>query len=160
MTYMPQRRSRTPEERAARTEWAAAKASMPAAPRTRSADRDPDPAQASRSPLHNEQRTADIEHAKAVVARDLWCRSCGSDFTLQCHHVVRRGWRPGRHHADNGVALCVDCHTDVEQRRVGFEAWKIDTPNGKEWLDNGGQSQLPRHRPRLGRRPTGWVPDQ
>ncbi len=59
---------------------------------------------------------------KAVLDRDGYrCRECGTtDRPLQAHHIKAFALYPEhRFEVQNGITLCVDCHSETHGRRLG-----------------------------------------
>ena len=57
------------------------------------------------------QRLADDEWGRVIreVGHCEWCER--TDKTLNAHHIINRTNFAYRHLVENGVCLCVDCHT-------------------------------------------------
>lgn len=51
------------------------------------------------------------------------CRLCGTTGYLHAHHIKEWATHPDlRFDVDNGLTLCVDCHSEVHGRRIGDRA--------------------------------------
>ena len=73
------------------------------------------------------QRKADEEWSR-VIREVGHCEWCGqTDKMLNAHHIINRTNFAYRHLVENGVCLCVDCHTTGAQSahadRKVFYAW-------------------------------------
>jgi hypothetical protein len=70
-----------------------------------------------------------------VRLRDCYeCRVCGSDESLNCHHVFPKG-EGGRNTLDNGICLCKDCH--VSTHRV-VKRPRLRLGRDHNWIHYGG----------------------
>lgn len=88
----------------------------------RTAPRKPIP-RVSKSPRRRKELREDTAWAHAVIERaGNRCEKCGRIGT-QAHHIVRRGNPTLRHHGDNGVALCVECHRRAHAKPGEFREW-------------------------------------
>ena len=61
------------------------------------------------------------EWRKAVFKRDNYlCQHCNKNTYLHAHHIIE--WAKDeskRFEIDNGITLCVDCHSKVHGRKIG-----------------------------------------
>lgn len=48
------------------------------------------------------------------------CRSCGSKYSLHCHHVIYRS-QGGKHERHNLITLCHDCHALVHSNKKIYQ---------------------------------------
>lgn len=70
------------------------------------------------------ERAADALFSAQIIARDGYCRICGSTYNLTCAHVIRRGHHAVRWVAANAVALCwMPCHAYFNEHEDEWRAW-------------------------------------
>jgi len=70
----------------------------------------------------------DKEWSEQVRERDRKCLICGAkDKRLNAHHLVPRQFKEYRLRLDNGVSLCVGCHTfgvrSAHKNPIWFTEW-------------------------------------
>ena len=69
---------------------------------------------------------------------DYQCQYCGSEKTLQVHHIVSRTNASTFYDLDNGITLCKACHTKLTFNsvfRFQFQNW-LAHKFGQDFLDN------------------------
>ena len=67
------------------------------------------------------------------------CAYCGKEKPLNSHHIFSRSARSVRWDTDNGICLCVGCHTfsskfSAHKTPTEFTYWLEDL-KGREWLE-------------------------
>jgi hypothetical protein len=66
------------------------------------------------------------------------CAKCGKRSPLNSHHIFSRSNRSVRWDTDNGICLCVGCHTfsskfSAHKTPTEFTYW-LESIKGKEWM--------------------------
>jgi hypothetical protein len=60
---------------------------------------------------NSEQRDLDDAFSTLIKARWGWiCAICGSDYRIQCHHIIPREHKEFRYSENNAIPLCVAHH--------------------------------------------------
>ncbi len=85
------------------------------------------------------QRMADDEWGRVIreVGHCEWCKR--DDKVLNAHHIINRTNHSYRHLIENGVCLCVDCHTGRQSAhtdRTAFYSWLMtQRPGIWKWFE-------------------------
>lgn len=59
--------------------------------------------------------------SKAVRKRDVVCQVCGTDKTLQAHHIIHRSKNPELSFVlNNGITLCKNCHYESHNKNFNI----------------------------------------
>ncbi len=62
--------------------------------------------------------------------------ACGSTQSLQCAHIIPRGYRQVRWDSRNAMTLCAKHHVYYEHRPLEWQAWineRASRGDGKPW---------------------------
>lgn len=94
-------------------------------------------------PKRNKKKTLENKldklWAEAVKIRASYrCEYCGKKENLNSHHIFTRSRKATRFELDNGICLCVGCHTfsskfSAHKTSIEFTHW-LEKTKGKKWL--------------------------
>jgi len=71
---------------------------------------------ASKYNERGKKRNPATRWAIKVKARDKACRICGTNESLEAHHILSKAEYPHwKYELMNGIALCVNCHNNVHK---------------------------------------------
>ena len=82
----------------------------------------------------------DRKWSLAVKERDGWtCRRCGRSYMkgdngLNAAHIMERSYHQTRTDPDNGIALCVGCHSWFDDHKIAGIKWVTELL-GQERID-------------------------
>jgi len=69
------------------------------------------------------ERRLDVAWSRCVRARGLRCERCNYPWTLEAHHIFSRRARSVRWDLENGVCLCLGCHSWQRHHPADFLRW-------------------------------------
>ena len=77
---------------------------------------------------------------QTIVKRDGKCQICSKEARLNAHHIYSRARMNTRWDLENGIALCVGCHTfsstlSAHKTPRAFFRW-LEQRKGKKWVDD------------------------